>query len=791
MAFTGYDASFPHSEMTQRILNYLPSWMEMRKNPNSVGQQFMNAAAGLEFEEIEQLLTDLLNNSNLGTADVEQTSWIYKILYDTEINENSSPTIIGQREGDGGIPTEYNIIEAKSLREFYNASPTSDIGIIDYDRKTLYVRRPYNYVKINDELINNVSLHHVWNSFDEIGLRIGLMRFWGESNLDFKSRIINAIRYQGDATRSGMTRWIAGQLGLVKEIQWISTDSTLTIPNAIVDTIKVGNEFVLEGQYALEDNNVVVYPRVPIYPRDEFITLENLTAKNGLLQLNSTSLVGTIKTPVIFPRAMDYWGDLVLEFNLPEGTHIQCLVKDIYNDVLNSFQVVDTTINISTNPYTQETLNYPIVLEFTISRPDLSTDSPTIGSMAVTYVHKNNTVTYVSSEDISLDVLFDENFKAQQFTAEGLPTPEMKQWVQELIDIAPIMWDRFKWDEAYWDVINDKLMGIDVLPNRLDAPLTYPEKYLQVGIGDKNDLKVKMASDGTWRFDIQSGYYYIGYPLTETFLYANPVTVQEPGPTSHVIINDFPKFGAPIRIKAGDITLTQVSFLDDNLSLVIANKETHTLNGDTIYVNYRDLDIDTVEVRRLSDEQLLEVDTAGYDNTNAITLTQSYTNTKVEVTYKVKNSFYVEIGTDSITIHMSDIYTDIEVTYEGGENIYYTSSLEINPCKNHIPMGFLYITNTIRPIHQLLISASPDYLIGDERDRSIIVVDVVDEYENPIFDADVSTELSGMTIPGTLVKTASYMNRHVYIYTAPDDTGTQTLTFSAGGKSGSVDIKVG
>ena len=152
----------------------------------------------------------------------------------------------------------------------------------------------------------------------------------------------------------------------------------------------------------------------------------------------------------------------------------------------------------------------------------------------------------------------------------------------------------------------------------------------------------------------------------------------------------------------------------------------------------------------------------------------------------------MDISDTSMTLYLSDSYTSVEVTYEGGDNVFYTSSLEIDPAKNHIPMGFLYITNTIKPVHEILIGASPDCLLGNGIDRSIIVVDLVDELGNPVFGetVTVTTELEGMNTSGTLVATGSYMNRFTYIYTAPEDTGKEIITFAAGDKSNSVDIKV-
>jgi len=51
---------------------------------------------------------------------------------------------------------------------------------------------------------------HHWNQFDEMGLLVGLKRIPRESNIDFRSRIINREKY--NSTKQGLINFISQQL---------------------------------------------------------------------------------------------------------------------------------------------------------------------------------------------------------------------------------------------------------------------------------------------------------------------------------------------------------------------------------------------------------------------------------------------------------------------------------------------------------------------------------------------------------------------------------------------------
>jgi hypothetical protein len=63
------------------------------------------------------------------------------------------------------------------------------------------------------------------------------------------------------------------------------------------------------------------------------------------------------------------------------------------------------------------------------------------------------------------------------FKADGQATPRMLHWVEYINQIAPIMWDRFNWDEGYWDTIDKQATGLGFVPNIWDSDIDVWKKY--------------------------------------------------------------------------------------------------------------------------------------------------------------------------------------------------------------------------------------------------------------------------------------------------------------------------
>jgi len=210
------------SKFTVDMQAMLPQWMKMAQDPTSNGAQFLNVF-GLEFEDVEEYLEKMVQNLFLGAADVGQIDIIYKAqVLNASILEGSSLTISAMKEGSAH---PFRVVD--TVREFYLAPATENVAILDVDLNQVYLRIHREWMNANLEapiqhlLINNLphfeyAIHHVWNSFDELALTLGLYRLRGEENASFKERILDVFRSPANSTKSGLINGLAREFGIDK-----------------------------------------------------------------------------------------------------------------------------------------------------------------------------------------------------------------------------------------------------------------------------------------------------------------------------------------------------------------------------------------------------------------------------------------------------------------------------------------------------------------------------------------------------------------------------------------------
>ena len=216
--------------MTKQLMSKLPNWFKMRKDPESLGAQFLNVM-GLEYDDIVYLLEYAYQNQFLVTADVNQVDIIYKA---------SLPTVITAETNVTYTAPPYPLEEAPDLMTLLGGFSEEDLSYqqifynnpyyIDYVHNVIYVKTPYNglihmVVKdSSDKVILKqdlpLSLHHIWNFFDEFGMLLGVSRLYGEVNIDYKKRILDVFKHPANASEIGLGNGIARELGLIKEVLW-------------------------------------------------------------------------------------------------------------------------------------------------------------------------------------------------------------------------------------------------------------------------------------------------------------------------------------------------------------------------------------------------------------------------------------------------------------------------------------------------------------------------------------------------------------------------------------------
>jgi len=264
----------------------MPQWMEMQKDYSSIGAQFLNVF-GLEFEDIEAYLDRQLNNQFIGTVNMGQIDILYKMNLGQTLTDQDTVTV----SGDG---TSLAITE--SLREFYETEDDS-VVLLNRDRSTVYSKILYNSVSVavnGTVMPTQQILHHVWNSFDEIGLLLDTPRLFGEGNYDYHLRILDVFKRPGSATTEGLQNYLGRQLGVAP-----THIRTNTMDHAFVGTLLKPDG---TASNRLRDIIFRIGEAAPV-------TWRHATWDQTYWQLASIDMLGIEYLPTVWDVSMDGWGD--------------------------------------------------------------------------------------------------------------------------------------------------------------------------------------------------------------------------------------------------------------------------------------------------------------------------------------------------------------------------------------------------------------------------------------------------------------------------------------------------
>jgi len=132
-----------YSHISQRMANLLPFWTKIRSDPSgSYGQQFINAAAGTPYANIETAIDDTLDNKFIATAHLDEVDHVYKSLVPATL-DLSSPGIPGVKvitAPSGQLLSnqtyQFELEEVTEIGDFYFNKPPTRIQVVasgEYD----------------------------------------------------------------------------------------------------------------------------------------------------------------------------------------------------------------------------------------------------------------------------------------------------------------------------------------------------------------------------------------------------------------------------------------------------------------------------------------------------------------------------------------------------------------------------------------------------------------------------------------------------------------------------------
>lgn len=254
-------SDFKFAKYTEKIRSMLAFWLQMRKQPvDSIGLQFLNFF-GLQLDDINYILNYAYKQTRIEDADTKFIDVSYKAVLPSYYDVSSIKIVSTRSElltrtdklyDFFGLGYNYGIIDSNINQP--------DYYFLDSDNKIIYVREAYdidhNYEngQITVELssgksdIFGLSLHEIWNFFDEFGALVSCPRLYGEKNESYKNRILDVFKNKGNSSKYGLANAIARELGMRKFKVWKDTDEDFIIKDSMViaNMIKVKDEFVDE-----------------------------------------------------------------------------------------------------------------------------------------------------------------------------------------------------------------------------------------------------------------------------------------------------------------------------------------------------------------------------------------------------------------------------------------------------------------------------------------------------------------------------------------------------------------
>ena len=212
------------TRFTENMMAKFPSWMQMAKDADSIGAQFLDVF-GITLNEFKQEMDEVVENFYIETAHTDMIDLLYKIPL-------SSPTILDMESIDY-VNLEHHdgytqmVFSSRNLRDFYHRQAALPKFYVDRPSGYLYLRvdleqiadvnNPFQAVIVNNAPQYETLLHHVWNAFDEFALLLGLHRLPGERNLQLKNRILDVFENPGGVTTAGIRNGLSRDLGLLRE----------------------------------------------------------------------------------------------------------------------------------------------------------------------------------------------------------------------------------------------------------------------------------------------------------------------------------------------------------------------------------------------------------------------------------------------------------------------------------------------------------------------------------------------------------------------------------------------
>ena len=228
----------PHSPRTERLAKTFPSWTKIYHDPNAKGRELLDISAH-SVDDINAYLIQESRNLHLDTMDIDLIDHCFVGELPDKIHHHWTVNIFADYR-------KVSLVETP--KEFYQGEGL--IAYIDWPAHQIFFRDEYSKIHLqamhkSDSVSQSleISRHHVWNNFDEIGLLLNTPRLFMESNEEYRDRLYYVYQYPGSSTRLGLIHGIAKDTGLIQKKVWENPQEDSSIPiTAIPETIRVNGK---------------------------------------------------------------------------------------------------------------------------------------------------------------------------------------------------------------------------------------------------------------------------------------------------------------------------------------------------------------------------------------------------------------------------------------------------------------------------------------------------------------------------------------------------------------------
>lgn len=168
--------------------------------PDTIAGAFLNSISSESLNYIDAGISSYELDSFVSTANIDQPAWLY-------VTNPVQPGFIKVR-GDG-----VELGRVATYEDFLRSRATDYVFYYNYNTYDLYTNKDFETLYVDQTSVEQIPIQN-FNSFDELGMRVGLQRLYLESNLNFRSRILDVYINPPDINEDGLKRTLRRELDI-------------------------------------------------------------------------------------------------------------------------------------------------------------------------------------------------------------------------------------------------------------------------------------------------------------------------------------------------------------------------------------------------------------------------------------------------------------------------------------------------------------------------------------------------------------------------------------------------